>query len=52
MDLDPVSEGGHRTVCLARFTVLWNVLVATFGAIAHTILVAPSELVLQRHRRE
>ena len=47
-----VSEGGHRTVCPARSTVLWNVLVATFGTIVHTILVSPSEFVRERHRRE
>ena len=52
VDLDPVSEGGHRTVCPVRSTVLWNVLIATFGTIVHTILVAPRELVRQRHRRE
>ena len=32
-------------MCPARFTVLWNVLVATFGTTVHTNLVAPSELV-------
>jgi len=44
INLDAVLQGGDSSRDGRRLTILWQVLVRSWGAEIHTILVAPTEV--------